>query len=163
MSQQTNNKSVGYQKPEIGKILIAIDKSEYKEKIIAYAITLSKSLGASVTAIHVLDKASLGVIGNMIGYYRGGRAEEYEMAVKKQAEEFLNETKVLLEKEGVNSTIEVVIKSSAAEGIIDYAKDNGVELILIGTKGITGGARFLMGGVANSVIGHAHCPVLAIR
>lgn len=163
MSQQTNNKSVGYEKPEIRKILIAIDKSEYKEKIIAYAITLSKSLGVSVTAIHVLDNASLGVIGNMIGYYRGGTSKEYEIAVKKQAEEFLNEIKVLLEKEGVKTTIEVVIKSSAAEGIIDYAKDNGVDLILVGAKGITGGARFLMGGVANSVIGHAHCPVLAIR
>ena len=163
MSEQTNNKSMGYEKPEIKRILIAIDKSGYKEKIIAYAISLSKSLGASVTAIHVLDKASLGVIRNMIGYYRGGRAEEYEKAVKKQAEEFLNESKALLEKEGVNTTIAVVIKSSAAEGIIDYAKDNEVDLILVGTKGITGGARFLMGGVANSVIGHAHCPVLAIR
>lgn len=163
MSKQTNHKSVEYEKPEIKRILIAIDKSGYKEKIIAYAITLSKSLGASVTAIHVLDKASLGVIRNMIGYYRGGRAEEYEKAVKKQAEEFLNKTKVILEKEGVNTTIAVVIKSSAAEGIIDYAKDNDIDLILIGTKGITGGARFLMGGIANSVIGHAHCPVLAIR
>jgi nucleotide-binding universal stress UspA family protein len=163
MTQQTDNKSVEYKKPEVKKILIAIDKPGYKEKIIAYAITLSKSLGVSVTAIHVVDKASLGIIGDMVGYYRGGRAEEYEMTVKKQAEEFLNETKVLLEKEGVNTTIEVVIKSSAAEGIIDYAKDNGVDLILIGTKGITGVARFLMGGVANSVISQAHCPVLAIR
>jgi nucleotide-binding universal stress UspA family protein len=163
MPQQTNNKSVGNEKPKIGRILIALDKSGYKEKIIAYAITLSKSLGASVTVIHVLDKASLGVIRNMIGYYRGGKAEEYEKAVKKQAEEFLNESKVLLQKEGINTTTAVVIKSSAAEGIIDYAKDNDVDLILIGTKGITGGARFLMGGIANSVIGHAHCPVLAIR
>jgi nucleotide-binding universal stress UspA family protein len=116
-----------------------------------------------VTAIHIVDNASLGVIGNMIGYYRGGKVEEYEMAVKKQAEEFLNEIKVLLEKEGVNTTTEVVIKNSTAEGIIDYAKDNDVDLILIGTKGMTGVAKFLMGGVANSVIAHAHCPVIAIR
>jgi len=85
------------------------------------------------------------------------------MAIKKQAEEFLNEIKVLLEKEGVNTTTEVVIKNSTAEGIIDYAKDNDVDLILIGTKGMTGVAKFLMGGVANSVIAHAHCPVIAIR
>ena len=145
------------------KILIAIDKSGYKEKIASYAVNLSKSLGANVTAIHVVDNASLGVIGNMMGFYRGGKSEEYEMAIKKQAEELLNEIKIILEKEGVNITTEVVIKNSAAEGIIDYAKDNGVDLILIGTKGITGVAKFLMGGVANSVIEHAHCPVIAIR
>lgn len=116
-----------------------------------------------MTAIHVVDNASLGVIGSMMGFYRGGKSEEYEMAIKKQAEELLNEIKIILEKEGVNVTTEVVIKNSAAEGIIDYAKDNGVDLILIGTKGITGVAKFLMGGVANSVIEHAHCPVIAIR
>jgi nucleotide-binding universal stress UspA family protein len=84
--------------------------------------------------------------------------------LKKQAEEFLNETKLLLEKAGVRASIDVVIsKSSAAEGIIDFAKEAGADLIIIGTKGLTGVERFLMGGVASSVIRHAHCPVLAVR
>lgn len=125
---------------------------------------MAKGLGASVTAIHVLDKASFGMVGDLLGYYRGGRVEEYERALKKQAEEFLNETKLLLEKGDVSASIDVVInKSSAAEGIIDYAKEAGADLIIIGTKGLTGVERFLMGGVASSVIGHAHCPVLAVR
>jgi nucleotide-binding universal stress UspA family protein len=150
-------------KIEVKKILIAIDKSGYKDKISTYAITLAKSLGATVTAIHVVDNASLGAVGNMIGYYRGGSPEDYQMAVKKQAEGFLNETKIMFEKEGINTTTEVVIKNSAAEGIVDYAKDNGIDLILVGTKGLSGVSKFLMGGVANSVIAHAHCPVIAIR
>ena len=163
MAQQTNEKSSEYEKLEIKKILIAIDKSGYKQKIIAYTITLAKSLGASVAAIHVLDKASLGVVGNMVGYYRGGKSDEYERVVKKQAEDLLNETKALLEKEGVRTSTELVVKSSSAEGIIDYANETGADLIVIGTKGLTGVGRFLMGGVANAVIGHAHCPVLAVR
>ena len=150
-------------KIEVKKILIAIDKSGYKDKITSYAIILAKSLGANVTAIHVIDNASLGAVGNMMGYYRGGSAEEYQMALSKQAEEYLNETRILFEKEGINTTTEVVIKNSAAEGIINYAKDNNIDLILVGTKGLTGISRFLMGGVANSVIAHAHCPVIAIR
>ena len=89
---------------------------------------------------------------------------EYEIALKKQAEEFLNEIKLVLEKAGIRASIEVVIsKSSAAEGIIDFAKEVGADLIIIGTKGLTGVERFLMGGVASSVIRHAHCPVLAVR
>ena len=150
-------------KTEVKKILIAIDKSGYKDKITSYAIVLAKSLGANVTAIHVVDNASLGAAGNMMGYYRGGSVEEYQMALSKQAEEYLNETRILFEKEGINTTTEVVIKNSAAEGIINYAKDNNIDLILVGTKGLTGISRFLMGGVANSVIAHAHCPVIAIR
>ena len=163
MAQQANDKSSEYEKLEIKKILIAIDKSGYKQKIIAYTITLAKSLGASVTIIHVLDKASLGVVGNMVGFYRGGMSDEYEKVVKKQAEDLLNETKDLLEKEGVRTSTAVVVKSSSAEGIIDYANETGADLIVIGTKGLTGVGKFLMGGVANAVIGHAHCPVFAVR
>jgi nucleotide-binding universal stress UspA family protein len=144
--------------------LIAIDKSGYKDKIIGYSLTLAKALGASITAIHVLDKSSFGMVGDLLSYYRGGNIAEYEIALKKQAEEFLNEVKLLVEKAGVRASIDVVIsKSSAAEGIIDFAKEADADLIIIGTKGLTGVERFLMGGVATSVIRHAHCPVLAVR
>jgi nucleotide-binding universal stress UspA family protein len=125
---------------------------------------LAKGLGANVTAIHVLDKSSFGMVGDLLSYYRGGNVVEYERALKKQAEDFLNKIKLLLEKAGVRASIDVVIsKSSAAEGIIDFAKEAGADLIIIGTKGLTGVERFLMGGVASSVIRHAHCPVLAVR
>jgi nucleotide-binding universal stress UspA family protein len=125
---------------------------------------LAKGLGASVTTIHVLDKSSFGMVGELLSYYRGGNVVEYERALKKQAEEFLNEIKLVLEKAGIRASIEVVIsKASAAEGIIDFAKEVGADLIIIGTKGLTGVERFLMGGVASSVIRHAHCPVLAVR
>jgi len=164
IAQQPNEQSTNYDDQKIQKILMAIDKSGYKDKIIGYSITLAKALGASITAIHVLDKSSFGMVGNLLGYYRGGNIEEYEKALKKQAEEFLNEVKLMLEKGGIKTCVDVVIsKSSAAEGIIDFAKEADADLIIIGTKGLTGVERFLMGGVAASVIRHAHCPVLAVR
>ena len=42
----------------IKKMLIAVDESEYREKIIRYGLALSKSLGADVTAVHVVDRSS---------------------------------------------------------------------------------------------------------
>ena len=164
IAQHPNEESTNYDDQKIQKILIAIDKSGYKDKIIGYSITLAKALGASITAIHVLDKSSFGMVGDLLSYYRGGNIEEYEKALKKQAEEFLNEVKLLVEKGGVKTSVDVVIsKSSAAEGIIDFAKEADADLIIIGTKGLTGVERFLMGGVAASVIRYAHCPVLAVR
>ena len=50
-----------------------------------------------------------------------------------------------------------------AQGIIDYARESGADVIVIGTKGLTGVGKFIMGGVASAVIDHAHCPVVAIR
>jgi nucleotide-binding universal stress UspA family protein len=66
----------------IKTILIAVDKSGYKEKIISYAITLAKSLAAEIIAVHVIDKSSLGATGDLLGYYRGGKIEEYEKEMK---------------------------------------------------------------------------------
>ena len=52
---------------------------------------------------------------------------------------------------------------SIIESIIDYASNNDVDLIVIGTRGRTGLKRLVMGSVANGVVQHAHCPVLVVR
>ena len=147
----------------VNKILLAIDKSGYKNKATAYAITLAKALGSEVTVIHIIGKSSFGATGDLLGYYRGGKLKAYQDALKKEAEKLLKGAVELGQKEGVTMHSEVIMDSSAEKAIIDYAKKQKMDLIVIGTKGMTGIERFLMGSVANDVITYAHCPVLAIR
>ena len=52
----------------IKTVLIAVDKSGHREKIVSYAITLAKSLAAEVIAVHVIDKSALGATGDLLGY-----------------------------------------------------------------------------------------------
>jgi nucleotide-binding universal stress UspA family protein len=47
--------------------------------------------------------------------------------------------------------------------IVDYAKNNNVDLIVVGTRGQSGFKQLLVGSVANGVSQHAHCPVLVVR
>lgn len=148
----------------IRTILVAIDKSGYKEKIISYAVTLAKSLGAAIIAIHVIDKSSLGAAGDLLGYYRGGNIEEYEKEMRKKGEILLAEAEATIRKYGnINVTGAVLVDSSVANAIIDYAENKRVDLILVGARGMTGIEKFILGGVATRVISHARCPVLAIR
>ena len=59
---------------------------------------------------------------------------------------------------------EIVEESDTVEkAIIDYAKKNNTDVILIGTTGMSAAEEIFLGSVANSVIHHAHCPVFAIR
>ena len=67
------------------------------------------------------------------------------------------------DKEGVKVDKAIIVASSCAGAILDYAKDNNVDLVVVGTKGMTGLKHFLLGSVANNIISHAHCPVLAVR
>ena len=59
---------------------------------------------------------------------------------------------------------EVLLRSkSVIESIVSYADKNKVDLIVIGTKGLTGFKKLLLGSVARGVIDHGHCPVLLVR
>jgi nucleotide-binding universal stress UspA family protein len=143
----------------VKKILAAIDRSKYKEKIIAYAIFLGKAWGAEVTAIHVIDPGR-GVPGGRIKEKEKQREEEAE----RPAEDLLSEAELQAKKEGINLRKEIVEESDTVEkAIIDYAKKNNIDVILIGTTGMRAAEEIFLGSVANNVIHHAHCPVFAIR
>ncbi|MGI0086880.1 MAG: universal stress protein [Nitrosotalea sp.] len=148
---------------KVNKILLAIDKSGYKDKAIGYAITLAKSLGAEVIVIHVIGSSSLGATRDVLGYYRGGKVKEYQDALKKDAEKFLDKVVELGEKEDVVIKSEVIVGSPVKKVIIDYAKKQKVDLIVIGSKGMTGIEKFVLGDVAHAVVSYAYCPVLAVR
>ena len=150
---------------EVKKILIAVDKSGYKNKIVAYAITLAKALDAGIYAIHVIDESSFGVVGDMMSYYRGGKTDEYKKILAKQAGQLLDDVSSEIRRvnKNIKVTTNVVIDSSVPNAIIGYAKKMEIDLVIVGSQGMTGLEKFLMGSVASKVIIHAHCPVLAIR
>jgi nucleotide-binding universal stress UspA family protein len=84
--------------------------------------------------------------------------------VQKESAKLLDEAKDLAQGKGVEMKTDLITNaSSAAEGILNYAKEADADLIIIGTKGMTGIEKFLMGSVASKVISYAHCPVLAVR
>jgi nucleotide-binding universal stress UspA family protein len=75
----------------IKKMLIAIDESEHRGKVIRYGLKLAKSLGADVTVTHVIDKPSVTTLGDLeglLGYYESGNGV-YERELIKHAKELL--------------------------------------------------------------------------
>lgn len=163
----------------VKRILVPIDRSEYKEKIAAYAISLAKAWGAEMTAVHVVEPG--------YGLADGVEAEAKEQSrideSKRQAENLLNEIGILTKKQGLNIKKEAIqppdlltkkqdlnikgepLKESDIVGkaIIDYADKNNIDVIVIGTKGMSAVEEYFFGSVANKVIHGAHCPVVAIR
>src|SRR5438094_5721961 len=146
----------------VRKILAPVDRSKYKEKIIGYAISLGKAWEAEIVAIHVIDPGR-GIPGGRI---KEKESEREEHAIT-PAQELLNEVELLAEKEGFHIKKEVVEESvgieSVGKAIIDYAKKNNFDVIIIGTTGMSRVEEIFLGSVANYVIRHAHCPIFAVR
>lgn len=151
------------QNVKIKKILLAVDKSGYKEKAVSHTLNLAKSLGAEVTVIHVIDQSSIGVIGSTLPSGPVMAQKGILDALKQDGELLLKNIVDLGKEQGITVHGKVLAGTSVKQTILDYAKTSKVDLIVVGTKGMTGITRFLMGSVANDVISHAHCPVLAIR
>lgn len=143
----------------VKKILMPIDRSEYNRKIVAYAISLSKAWGAEITAIHVID------VGHGVGHGRNEATKRVRIQeAKRPAEDLLNQIELLTKKKGVKIKKDVIKENdTVGKAIIDYAKKNKIDVILIGTKGMTAVEEYFFGSVAKEVIHHAHCPVFAIR
>src|SRR5215469_16872072 len=137
----------------VKKIVAAIDRSKYKEKIIDYAISMGKAWGAEVTAIHVIDPGRI-----------QQKEKQREEEAERPAQDLLSEAELQAKKEGINLRKEIVEESDTVEkAIVDYAKKNNIDVILIGTTGMSAAEEVFLGSVANNVIHHAHCPVFAIR
>ncbi len=80
-----------------------------------------------------------------------------------QAERHLEEWRAdAAELAGGRVTTQKAIGEPAAE-IVTFAKEAGVDLVVVGTHGRTGLEHALMGSVAERVVRRAHCPVLSVR
>src|SRR6266704_226034 len=118
----------------VKKILVPVDRSGYKEKIILYAVSLGIAWEAEVTVIHVIDPGR-GVPGGKVEEKKRAREEK----AKREAEILVfNTIDPLIRIQGLNIKKEFVEESDSVEKtIIDYAKKNDIDIIVIGTKGMS--------------------------
>jgi nucleotide-binding universal stress UspA family protein len=79
------------------------------------------------------------------------------------ARKYLAEVEAQLGTEGIRVKTEVVEHNRPAPAITDYARKNGIELIVIATHGYTGLKKLMLGSVALSILHDSHTPVLLIR
>jgi nucleotide-binding universal stress UspA family protein len=86
-------------------------------------------------------------------------------SLREQAEDILNDQAAKVEQEGgeVAAKHLRIAERYRAQQIVQVAEDIGAGLIVMGSRGLGGIRRALMGSVSDSVVRHAHCPVLIVR
>lgn len=145
----------------VGLILAPVDGSESAEKSAKVAFELAKSYGAKVTVISVVAAPGFSFTGpagapaDLTEYYRLGTAE---------ARRAVGSALSLAREAGVEAKGEVLEPvSSTVEAIIEYAENEKADLIVMGTRGLGGFRKLLLGSVSSGVLSHAHCSVLIVR
>lgn len=139
------------------RILLATDFSETSRYAVEYAILLAKTFGAALHVLHVMESEIL-AMPDGVTYLPPDYFEELE----KQSADRLE--KVIDSEERKRLTVSLILrKGSPFLEIIRYARDQQMDLIVLGTHGRGALAHVLLGSVAEKVVRKSTCPVLTIR
>ena len=141
----------------ITRILVPTDFSEAADEALGYALHLAGAVGATVSLVHAFDDP----------YERTLYSEQYvPLPAEIRAEILADIRKRLAERAargGQSPISSEILTGPPAQAIVDCAKDQHADLIVMGTHGRHGVAHLLLGSVAERVVRTAGCPVLTVR
>jgi nucleotide-binding universal stress UspA family protein len=147
------------------KILICLDGTKLAEQILPYA-RLAALCGSKVVLLQVLELSKVLPPASMPAYaptyFSNEQVEEQIEGVEKKAASYLELQAKPLRDQGIDVEC-VVLEGIAGEVIVEYAGENGVDLIAIATHGRSGLGRVAFGSVADFVLKRSNTPVLLIR
>ena len=141
------------------KILVAIDDSEISANVIQQAAQLAKALHSQITLVQVMTLDPY----LADAYLRMGQSNELIERVRSYVQENLTKAQKQFEELGQTVATQVVEGFSVHEEIIKAAQNLEVDLIIMGSHGRTGFKKFILGSVAQKVLGESHIPVLIVR
>jgi nucleotide-binding universal stress UspA family protein len=145
------------------KILLATDGSKEARLALTTAADLAKSTNSELHVTYVFPTAVQRPFPNPITA-RSAEVLEHELEeAMEQAQEFLDKQVKRIKEEGVSVAEAHLVRGRPDREIVHLSEEIGVGLIVMGSRGLGGVRRALMGSVSDSVVRHAHCPVLIVR
>lgn len=140
--------------------MVAIDGSEHSLRAAEYGLEIAKSSQAQLYAITVTSIPE--------SYHL---KQEEVLNKSREMREDMNDAKAWLEKfsqdlkeDGIVLKTELINNHRPVEYVIlEYAEENKINLIVLGTRGLSGFKKLLLGSVASSVVTYSHCPVLVVK
>jgi nucleotide-binding universal stress UspA family protein len=148
----------------ISKIMVGIDGSEQSINAADYAIAIAKRHDAEMIAVNALTSD--------IGYaYSSPGVESPPLTMREiillaedEVKKWFNDIKEKADKSGIRLRSEIIMaKRSAVSTMLDYAEEQKIDLIVVGTRGRSGIKKMLLGSVASGLVTYAACPVLVVK
>jgi nucleotide-binding universal stress UspA family protein len=141
------------------RILVPTDGSELSQKAITAAISLAQMLKASVVGMTTVEPYSY----SNLSEYRPETLENYEERMEQAGDERVGQIANAAASAGVPVETVVVKSFSPYEAIIEAAKGNGCDLIVMASHGRRGLNAVLLGSETQKVLTHSAIPVMVYR
>lgn len=142
----------------LNTIMVPYDGSEHSKRAFRYALDIAKKYNSEiVVAICIMVQDPLPEITV---------PEEEELQMQKQ-KSAAAESLSILEIEAGEAQVKfrgIVLKtSSVTDALLSYAESNGIDMIIVGSRGLGGFKKLLLGSVASALCQYSACPVLIVK
>jgi nucleotide-binding universal stress UspA family protein len=158
----------------LNRILLVTDGSPCSQCAVKYILEFPLNERCIVDVMHVLPPSprmdrilQTWPIGTEVPAFPP--TENYEEAVKLQMEqeetegrEILSQAIQVLQGSGINAS-PLLVRGDAATEIIEYAKENQVDLIVAGSRGLSQVRGWLLGSVSRKLVHYAPCSVMIVK
>ena len=140
------------EKPVI-KVLAAIDGSPMTDLLLEHCARYAKMSACDLMLLHVIEDIIplTGIPDTPL--YKERKSEGIKILARAEK---------ILQNYGVECKT-ILVEGPIAQQIVNVAEDNGIDYIFMGSRGLSGLKRMLLGSVADSVTKYAHCAVTIIR
>lgn len=139
-------------------IVCATDLSEPSKRALDEALTVAKGLGATGVRLLYVDES--------LAYIAASSSARYAQEIERMQAEAKSEVEQLAERasKAANLVVVPVFRAGSAwPEIVDYAKEESADLVVVGSHGRKGLRRVFLGSVAENVVRHAPCDVLTVK
>ena len=147
------------------KILVAVDGSEESMLAADCAIDMAKKNNVELIALNVIHSQKY--LYSPAYAWRPVIPSTTNSIIKNQEEEAQRWLAIVREKANDNKIklrMEFIIDPMSIVGaIVEYAERENIDLLVIGSRGLTGFKKLLIGSVASGVVTYAHCPVMVVK
>ena len=126
------------------------------------AVTIAKKFGAELVVCHVIATPAYSFAS--VSPSGPTPLTQYFALAREDSKKFIGEILAMAETDGVEAC-ELIVDNvfSVVEAIVKQAADRDVDLIVVGTRGLSGFKKMLTGSVSHGLVNHVHCSVLMVR
>ena len=149
----------------IRRILVAVDGYKPSLNASPQAIDIAKRLDAELIAIYVISPdIRYNYLEDTITPRLPRALKNVMMVATQRGEIHVDKVKQKAKEKGVIVKTDVIMGiSSVVKEIVKYAEKNKVDMIVVGSRGLSGIKKMLVGSVASGVVTYADCPVLVAK
>ena len=147
----------------INKILVPIDGSEAADDALDFALELADKLAAKMVLLSVVHHVTtpLGMTGTPVP---GDIIQNYSKGLMDSHAKVL--TKAVEKAQSLKPNLDIspkIMEGRPSETIVQVAEEEKFDLIVMGSRGLSGIKKIFLGSVSNEVVNHSTCPVLIVK